>query len=87
MHERAPGDPPELGSFLAIHARGEAGSAFAVTRTGGRVIAWCTRTQRDRGSFESLGEALQALLAPQGAVAVAAHPARLCSVVPFATVA
>jgi hypothetical protein len=65
VHERLAGDPPELGSYLAVYRRGEPWARWGITRMGQGLMAWCCVTGNDVGSFATVEEALQALLPQQ----------------------
>ncbi len=84
IHERLAGDPPEVGSFLSVYRRGEPWSRFGITRLGGRILAWCCVTGADIGRFDSVAEALMALLpADVTPMAAVAGPALPDNVIPF----
>ncbi len=61
IHERGPGDPPEVDSFLSIYRPGDRWARWGLARCGSSVLAWCSLTGTDVGRFASIGEALGAL--------------------------
>jgi hypothetical protein len=73
IHERAAGDPPEVGSFLSVYRRGEPWSRWGVTRMGDGIVAWCCVTGTDVGRFATVESALLALL-PESSVPPPAPP-------------
>jgi hypothetical protein len=63
IHERGSFDPPDVENYLSVYRRGKSWASWSLARRGGHVLAWCSRTGADIGTFESVGDALQALLA------------------------
>jgi hypothetical protein len=62
IHEREPGDAPEVGSFVTLHREGEAWSSWGLTRQAGRVVVWSTTKGEALGPFSSVSEAMAAIL-------------------------
>lgn len=67
IHERQPGDPPELESVLGIYRRGEAWCAWWLARRGAEIRAWSGVHGTEAGPWPTLAAALAALTG--GAVA------------------
>ncbi len=63
IHERMPSDPPEVGDYLSIYRAGQVWARCGVARQRTRILAWCSLTGEDIGPFDTLREALGAVLA------------------------
>ncbi len=63
IHERMPSDPPEVGDYLSIYRAGQVWARCGVARQRSRILAWCSLTGEDMGPFDTLRDALSAVLA------------------------
>lgn len=86
IHNRMPGDPPELGDMLLAYRTGEPWAAWGFARDREVILAWACATGADIGRFRDLDEALTRLLCPpeprqavpmQAAHRLSAEPIRL----------
>jgi hypothetical protein len=75
IHEREPGDFPEMGNILCLHRTGEAWSRWVFARQGAMVSVWCSKTGVDLGAFPTLAAAFEAVMPALDGV-VPAVPAR-----------
>jgi hypothetical protein len=72
IHEREPGDFPEMGNILCLHRIGEAWSRWVFARQGAVVSVWCSKTGVDLGEFPTLAAAFEAVMpAPAGMLSLA----------------
>ncbi len=62
IHEREPGDFPEMGNILCLHRKGEAWSRWVFARQGAVVTVWCSKTGIDVGEFSTLDAAFRAVM-------------------------
>jgi hypothetical protein len=62
IHEREPGDFPEMGNILCLHRTGEAWSRWVFARQGAVVSVWCSKTGVDLGAFPTLAAAFEAVM-------------------------
>ena len=76
IHSRDYGDAQEVGDFLSVYRRGQSWSRWGFARQGRFISGWCCLTSMDMGRFDSLNDALGAVLAGrlsvQGAILLAA---------------
>jgi len=68
IHDREEGDSFDIGNFLSVHRSGQAWSRWGFARKGATVTAWCCLTGADVGTFASLSDAFEAVLAETGPV-------------------
>lgn len=73
IHDRDAGDALEVGNFLSVHRCGQAWSRWGFARAGRTIRAWCCLSGADIGQFDTLAEALAAVL--EGSAAKPAAPA------------
>ena len=62
IHDRDEGDAHEVGNFLSVYRHGQAWSSWGFARAGRLIRTWCCLTGADKGEFEGLAEALEAVL-------------------------
>lgn len=63
IRERHPEDDPQIGDHVAIYRAGEPWAAWGVARHGASLRVWRCATGADLGDFESIDEALEAIVA------------------------
>ena len=68
IHNRDYGDAQEVGDFLSMSRRGQSWSRWGFARQGRFVNGWCCLTSMDMGRFDSLNDALGAVLAGRASV-------------------
>ena len=67
VHDREDDDASEVGNFLSAYRRGEAWSRWSFARRGAKIRAWCSLTWADKGEYDTLGQAFEAVLGVAGA--------------------
>ena len=70
IYEREGTDANEVGNFLSVYRGSEAWARWVFARRGAVIQAWCGVTWADQGEFDTLAQALEAVLGIAGPASV-----------------